>query len=85
MRDSNKSSDVFTWKQKPNNERNDYYEAMNEDNPRMQEDMLNPIAFFAINNTNNLYYHQAMKPFNKREFQKVIIQELNAHIRKMHW
>ena len=52
---------------------------------RMQENMLNPISFNTRNNVDNLYYHQAIKAPNKREFQKAIIKEVNVHIEQKHW
>ena len=45
---------------------------MNEDNLRMQQDMLNPIVFAASNSTDTLYYHQAMKATDAKEFQTAI-------------
>ena len=47
--------------------------------------MMDPIAFAASNTTENLYYHQAMKALNSREFQKSIIMEVNDHTEQKHW
>ena len=64
MRDRNKS----------NTYHDDYYDAMHKDNLQMQEYILNPIVFSEINNVNNLYYNQAMKAPDAREFQRSIIK-----------
>ena len=57
---------------------------MHEDNLRIQEEMMNPISFVARNNTKNIYYHQAMKATDAREFTKSIIKELNTHTERNH-
>ena len=67
-RESNKSSEVFASTQKSNKDLKDYYYTMYEDNLIFQEDMLNPKAFAARNNVDNLYYHQIMKAPSLREF-----------------
>ena len=47
--------------------------------------MLNPISFAAIKNTDTFYYHQAMKAPDTNKFQKVVIKEVNAHVKINHW
>ena len=64
IRERKKSSKVFTSMQQSNKERDNYYDAMHKDYLRIQEDILNSIVISAIKNTDNLYYHQAMKSPN---------------------
>ena len=52
---------VFTSTYQLNEYCNYYYDTIHEDDLRMQEDMLNPIALVASNNADNLYYQQSMK------------------------
>ena len=47
--------------------------------------MPNPTEFVTSNNSDNLYYHQAMKAPNTREFHKAIIKEVNAHRKQKNW
>ena len=47
--------------------------------------MLKPITFDTSNNTDNLYYHQAMKEPDTREFKKAIIKEVNTNTKRNHW
>ena len=47
--------------------------------------MLNPIAFAANNNMDNLYYHQAIKEPVSRDFQKDITKKFNDHIKQKNW
>ena len=85
MRERNKSIDLFKSTHQSNKDLNDYYDAMHEDDLMMQEDMLNTIVFATSNNADNLYYRQAMKARNARDFQKEIIKEVNAHIELNQW
>ena len=85
IRDSENSSEVFTSKHQSNKERNNYFNAMREENLSMQEYTINPIAFSVSNNTDNLYYHQAMKAHDARDFQNAIIKEVNGHTVIKQW
>ena len=58
---------------------------MQEDDLRMQQDILNHIVFAAINKTDTLYYHQAIKNPEAIIFQKAIIKEFNTHVKRKHW
>ena len=55
MRERYKSSKVFMSMQQSNKERDDYYDAMHEDELSIQEYMMNSIALAANNNVYNLY------------------------------
>ena len=68
--------------QKSNKESDKNYDAMHKEDLRIQECMLNPIAFSARNNMDNLYPHQAMNAPDAREFQRAIIKEFNDHTEK---
>ena len=63
--------------QQSNKDCDNYYYAMQEYNLRMKKDMLNPIEFASRNNSDNLYYHQAINIPKEKEFQKAIIKEVN--------
>ena len=62
-----------------------YYEVMHEDDYKLQDDMLDPIAFKATGNPDDLYYHQALKEPDKEDFLKAIVTEINNHIEGNHW
>ena len=54
------SFNTFATTQK-SNEHKVYYDAMHEDYHKMQDDMLNMVAFVASNNADTMYYYQVMK------------------------
>ena len=85
MRGRDKWSEVLSSTQKSNKGRDNYYDIMQKDDLRMQEDVLKTIDFTTIKNADNLYYHQAMKAPNAIEFQKGIIKEVNPNIERNHW
>ena len=45
-----------------------YYESMHEDDYKLQNELEDPIAFLASNTKDILYYHQAMKVTDRKEF-----------------
>jgi hypothetical protein len=57
-----------------------YYDAMHEDEYRIQDDVTDPIAFLAKTDEDTMYFHQAMKAPEKEEFIKAIVKEMNDHI-----
>eukprot|EP00957_Ditylum_brightwellii_P131213 10007622-Ditylum_brightwellii.AAC.1 len=46
----------------------EYYDAMHEDDYRIQDLMQDPIAFEASTDPDTLYYHQAMAAPDREEF-----------------
>ena len=49
---------------------------MHEDDYKLQDQMLDPIAFKLTGNPDDLYYHQALKETNHKEFKKAIVKEI---------
>jgi hypothetical protein len=62
-----------------------YYDAMHEDEYRIQDEMTDPIAFLAKADEDKMYFHQAMKAPDKGEFVKAIVKEMNDHIVAKNW
>jgi hypothetical protein len=62
-----------------------YYDAMHEDEYRIQDEMTDPIAFLAKANEDTMYCHQATKAPDKEEFVKAIVKEMNDHIVAKNW
>jgi len=62
-----------------------YYKAMHEDDYRLQDAMADPIAFMASASPDTLYFDEAIKQPDRKEFIKAIIKEVNDHIEKKHW
>ena len=82
--DNYKSIKLFTSTQQSYDKRDDYYDAMHKDNLMMKQYILNTIAFSASNNADTLYYHQDMKSSHTNNFKKVIIKEVNYHVKIKH-
>jgi hypothetical protein len=57
-----------------------YYDAMHEDEYRIQDDMTDPIAFLARTDEDTMYFHQVMKAPDREEFVKAIVKEMNIYI-----
>jgi hypothetical protein len=63
-----------------------YYDALHEDEYRIQDGMRYPVAFMsATDEENMLYYDQAMKAPDKQNFFEAIVKEVNDHITSNHW
>jgi len=62
-----------------------YYEALHEEDFKLQDDMKDPIGFKASTNPDTMYYHQAMKTPDKEQFISAIVKEINDHIINNHW
>jgi hypothetical protein len=58
----------------------DYYDALHEDEYRVQDQMTDPIAFLAKTDEDTIYFHQVMKAPGRDEFVKAIVKEMNEHI-----
>eukprot|EP00957_Ditylum_brightwellii_P172136 13104673-Ditylum_brightwellii.AAC.1 len=63
----------------------EYYDAMHEDDYRIQDQMQDSIAFKATTDPDMLYFHQAMAAPDKEDFVGTIVKEINGHIEKQHW
>jgi len=62
-----------------------YYEAMHEDDYRLQDEMTDPFAFLASSSPDTMYYDQAIRQPDREEFIKAIVKEVNDHIERKHW
>ena len=63
----------------------EYYDVLHEDDYRLQDDMKDPIAFKASSDPDILYYHEAIRAADSKEFLKAIVKEVNDHIEGNHW
>ena len=52
---------ITSFKATANEEHEEYYKVMHEDDYKLQDQMLDPIAFKLTGNPDDLYYHQALK------------------------
>ena len=66
-------------------EHDSYYEVLHEDDFKLQDEMLDPIAFKATGNPDDMYFHQALKQPDKEDFLKAIVTKINHHIVGNHW
>jgi hypothetical protein len=62
-----------------------YYDAMHEDDYLLQDEMMNPVTFMASSNQETMYFHQAMKAPDRKQFTQAVIKEVNDHIEKKNW
>ena len=62
-----------------------YYDALHQDDYKMQDDMVDPIAFLAKTDADTMYYHQAMAAHDKNEFLNAMVKEYNDHAKRGHW
>ena len=62
-----------------------YYDALHEEDFKLQDDMQNPISFVATSNKDTMYWHQAMKQHDAEEFRKAAIKEFDDHCERKHW
>jgi hypothetical protein len=63
-----------------------YYEVLQEDNYKLQDEMTDPIAFLArTSDPDTMYFHAAIRQPDREEFIKAIIKEVNDHIKRKHW
>jgi hypothetical protein len=52
---------------------------------QLQDDMMDPIAFAASADPDNMYLHEAMKAPDKRQFMKAMVKEVSSHQDNDHW
>jgi hypothetical protein len=62
-----------------------YYDALHEDDYRIQDDMRDSVAFLSATYEDTMYYHQAMRAPEKENFVEAIVKEVNYHITSNHW
>jgi hypothetical protein len=62
-----------------------YYDAMHEADYLLQDEMMNPVAFITFSNQDTMYFHQAMKAPDRKQFTQAIIKEVNNHIENKNW
>ena len=62
-----------------------YYDALHQDDFKIQDELQDPIYFQAQLDKDTLYYHQAMKANDKKEFQRALKKEFDAHSDGKHW
>ena len=62
-----------------------YYDALHQEDYRIQEEMTNPFSFAASSDPDTMYYHQAMRQPDKKEFVKAMVKEFNDHCDRGHW
>ena len=63
----------------------EYYLCHHAKECKDQELLADPIAFKASTNPDVMYYHEAMKAPDSKQFTQAIIDEVNAHIEGEHW
>ena len=62
-----------------------YYEALHEEDYKIQELLADPIAFSTAAEKDTMYYHQAMKCSDKAQFKKAMRKDFNDHTNRNHW
>jgi hypothetical protein len=63
----------------------EYYDALHEDKYRVQDEIIDHIAFIAKTDEYTMYFHQAMKAPDRDESIKAIVKEMNDHIVSKNW
>ena len=62
-----------------------YYDALHEEDYKLQDNMIDPIAFKASGDPDTMYYQQAISQPDRLEFIKAIVKEVNDHTENGHW
>ena len=62
-----------------------YYEAFRQDDFRIQDDLNDPIAFFASTDGDTLHYGQAMTADDRENFKEAMDKEFTDHCERQHW
>ena len=75
---------VFTAAQ-DQQEDQQYYEAMHQDYYKIQDYMQDPLAYLSSSDPDMMYFDQAMKQPDCKEFLNVAIREVNSHCEHKHW
>ena len=62
-----------------------YYDALHQNDYLIQDELQDPIYFQDQLDKDTLYYNQVMKANDKKEFQRAMKKEFNAHSDRKHW
>ena len=62
-----------------------YYDTLHQEDHKIQNGLIDPIAFQATVNKDILYYSQAMKATNRKQFQEGMKREFDTHSERKHW
>ena len=62
-----------------------YYEAMHQDDYKIQDDMQDTLAYLASSDMDTIYFDQEMKQPDRKEFLSTAIREINIHCKLKHW
>jgi hypothetical protein len=62
-----------------------YYDALHEDDYRIQDDMRDPVTFISATNKYTTYYDQATRAPERQYFVEVVVKEVSIHITSKHW
>ena len=62
-----------------------YYEALHQDDFKLQDDLSDPITFLATTDGDILHYGQAMKAQDRDQFKRAIQKEFTDHNDLHHW
>ena len=62
-----------------------YYEALHQDDFKLQDDISDPIAFLATTDGDTLHYGQAIKAQDRDQFKRSMQKEFTDHNNGHHW
>jgi hypothetical protein len=62
-----------------------YYDALHEEDYRIQDEIKDPAAFISATDEGTMYYDQAKRPPNRQHFVEAAVKEVNDHITSKHW
>ena len=62
-----------------------YFDALHQDDYKLQDDLVNPIACQATLAKDTLHYSQAMKVDDSKQFKNAMKIEFDAHSHRKHW
>ena len=62
-----------------------YYEAMHQDDYKIQDDMEDLLTCLASSDPETMYFDQSMKEPDRQEFLNASIREVNSHCELKHW
>ena len=77
--------DVFESLQAEAMDPNKYYDALHQDDYKLQDDLKEPLSFLSKTQNDTMYFHQAMKEPDREEFVKAMVKEYNDHTDRKHW
>ena len=66
-------------------EEQQYYEAMHQDDYKIQDGMQDPLAYLDSSDTDTMYFDKVMKQPYRKEFLNAEIREINSHFQLKHW